>query len=88
MDIDAIEDELLNPPDIGNELVKMGLWKTELTEEEFSLAEELVAKYAKPSLYDCIALSIAKVRGLTLLTGDGALRERMQKRKECPLWGR
>ena len=49
--------------------------KTELTEEEFYLAEILTSKYAKPSVYDCIALAIAKVRGLTLLTGDGPLRK-------------
>lgn len=75
MDKDAIEDELLNPPDIGKRLVEMGLRKTELTEDEFMLAEELTAKYAKPSLYDCIALAIAKARGITLLTGDGPLRK-------------
>lgn len=75
MDNDAIEDELLNPPDIGKELVKMGLQKTELTEAEFFLAEELTDRYAKPSLYDCIALAIAKMRGIILLTGDGPLRK-------------
>lgn len=75
MDSDAIEDELLNPPDIGDRLVKKGLQKTELTEEEFLLAEALTSKYTKPSLYDCIALAIAKVRGITLLTGDGPLRK-------------
>ena len=72
MDSDAIEDELLNQSD---RLVKKGLQKTELTEEEFLLAEALTSKYTKPSLYDCIALAIAKVRGITLLTGDGPLRK-------------
>lgn len=75
MDTDAVEDELLNPPGIASELVEMGLQKTELTEEEFILAEEFTGKYTKPSLYDCIALAIAKVRGITLLTGDGPLRK-------------
>ncbi len=75
MDNDAIEDELLNPPEIGKKLVKMGLQKTELTEAEFFLAEELTGKYAKPSLYDCIALAIAKMRSFILLTGDGPLRK-------------
>ena len=75
MDNDAIDDELLNPPDISDRLVEMGLQRTELTEDEFMLAEELASKYAKPSLYDCIALAIAKVRGITLLTGDGPLRK-------------
>ncbi len=75
MNSDAIEDELLNPPDIGNDLVEMGLKAVELTEEEFFLAEELIGKYPKPSKYDCIALAIAKKRNLTLLTGDMALRK-------------
>lgn len=75
MDSDAIADELLNPPGIGNRLVRMGLQKTELTEDEFVLAEGLISKYAKLSLYDCIALAIAKVREITLLTGDGPLRK-------------
>lgn len=52
MDNDAIDDELLNPPDISDRLVEMGLQRT-----------------------DCIALAIAKVRGITLLTGDGPLRK-------------
>lgn len=78
MDNDAIEDELLNPSEIGRRLIDLGLRKTELTEEEFFLAEELINKYAKPSLYDCIALAIAKVRGIILLTGDGALRKAAQ----------
>lgn len=56
-------------------MIKMGLHKTELTEEEFFLAEELSEKYVKPSSFDCIALAIAKVRGIILLTGDGPLRK-------------
>ncbi|MCD8365610.1 MAG: hypothetical protein LUC83_07350 [Clostridiales bacterium] len=43
--------------------------------EEFYLAEEYVARYTKPSLYDCIALAVAKTRGIILLTGDGPLRK-------------
>ena len=86
MEHDAVEDELLNPPDIGNELMKMGLQKTELTENEFFLAEELVGKYTKPSIYDCMALAIAKVRGITLLTGDGALRK-AAKAEGVPVMG-
>ncbi len=75
MDGDAVEDELLNPPGIADKLIKMGLQKTELTAEEFFAAEEFVNRYAKLSLYDCIALAIAKIRNLTLLTGDGPLRK-------------
>ena len=32
-------------------------------------------RYARPSKYDCIALAIAKVRGIILLSGDGPLRK-------------
>lgn len=75
MNDETVEDELLNPPGLGKELLQLGLQKTELTEEEFYLAEGLASKYAKLSAYDCIALAIAKVRGLMLLTGDGPLRK-------------
>ena len=75
MNDETIEDELINPPGISYELLRLGLQKTELTEEEFYLAETLTAKYTKLSVYDCVALAIAKVRGLVLLTGDGPLRK-------------
>lgn len=75
MNDEAIEDELINPPGLSHELLQLGLQKAELTEEEFFLAGELASKYAKPSVYDCIALAIAKVRGIILLTGDGPLRK-------------
>lgn len=75
MNREAIDDELLNPPDIGKALIGMGLQPTELTDEEFYLAEEFSEQYARLSVYDCIALAIAKNRELILLTGDGALRK-------------
>ena len=75
MNSDAIEDELLSPPGLGQNLLQLGLQETELTEEEFFLAEEYMNRYAKPSIYDCVALAIAKVRGIILLTGDGPLRK-------------
>ena len=75
MNEDAIEDELLSPKELRENLVRLGLQAVELSEEEFYLAEEYTAKYAKPSLYDCVALAIAKVRGITLMTGDGPLRK-------------
>ena len=75
MNEDAIEDELLSPKELRANLVRLGLQAVELTEEEFYLAEKYNAKYAKPSLYDCVALAIAKVRGITLMTGDGPLRK-------------
>jgi len=35
MNEEAAEDELLNPPGLGEDLVRHGLQKIELTEEEF-----------------------------------------------------
>ena len=72
---DAITDELLSPKELRENLVGLGLQAVELSEEEFYLAEEYNAKYTKPSLYDCVALAIAKVRGITLMSGDGPLRK-------------
>ena len=63
------------PKELRDNLVGLGLQAVELSEEEFYLAEEYNAKYTKPSLYDCVALAIAKVRGITLMTGDGPLRK-------------
>lgn len=75
MNEDAIEDELLSPKELREILVGLGLRAVELSEEEFYLAEEYNAKYVKPSLYDCVALAIAKARGIMLMTGDGPLRK-------------
>lgn len=75
MNEDAVVDELLAPLGLGKELVKLGLQKVELTEEEFYLAEAYIGHYKKISIYDAVALAIAKTRGIKLLTGDGALRK-------------
>lgn len=75
MNEDAVEDELLSPKELKDNLVMLGLQAVELSEKEFYLAEEYNAKYSRPSLFDCVALAIAKVRGITLLTGDGPLRK-------------
>ncbi len=75
MNVDAVRDELLSPPELGKNLLKLGLVETELTEEEFFLAEEYMNRFAKPSVYDCIALAIAKCRNIILMTGDSPLRK-------------
>lgn len=79
MNDETVDDELLHPPGLKKELLKLGLQKTCLTEDEFFLAEELMSKYVKPSIHDCIALAIAKIRKLILLTGDGSLRKAAEK---------
>lgn len=78
MNDDAVQDELLSPPGLGENLKSLGLQETELTEDEFFLAEEYMSRFAKPSMFDCIALAIAKKRGIVLLTGDGPLRKAAQ----------
>lgn len=75
MNNDAVENELLSPPDLNKRLLELGLESVELSEEEFYLAYELNQKYKKPSTYDCVSLAIAKIRGIVLLTGDGPLRK-------------
>lgn len=46
-----------------------------MTIEEYELAEEYGTRFPRLSIYDRIALAIAKVRCITLMTGDGALRK-------------
>lgn len=74
MNEDAIADELLSPPELGQELISHGLKPVEISIEEFELAQLYGEKYIKLSIYDRIALSIAKKRNIVLLTGDGPLR--------------
>lgn len=69
MNSDAINDELLSPVHLRGELLRCGLISVELTLEEFDLAEEFGPRYPNLSIYDRIALAIAKVRKIILLTG-------------------
>ncbi len=80
MDQDAIEDEMLNPPGLGENLVRLGLQKTQLTEEEFFLAEELAEKYRRLSLYDCIAALLGHNGGKVRLP-ENELRKRLDNTK-------
>ena len=68
---EAIEREL---GELGYALIRAGLVSTEITTEEFYLAESYETKYRNPSRFDRVALAIAKNRGLRLVTGDKALR--------------
>ena len=83
MSEDAIADELLSPPELGQELISHGLKPVEISIEEFELAQSYGEKYIKLSIYDRVALSIAKNRNITLLTGDGALRRASREEGEC-----
>ena len=80
MNSDAIEDELLNPANLKQSLLSLGLKKVELDSTEYLLAAGYALKYKQLSIYDRIALAIAKNRKITLLTGDGRLRTAAKKR--------
>ena len=86
MNNDAIDDELLSPSGLRDNLLRCGLVSVELTIEEFSLAESFGISYPQLSIYDRIALAIAKERKIVLLTGDGALR-RAAKRENVVILG-
>lgn len=75
MNKDAIEEELLSPSGLRDELIQCGLVGVTIQIEEFELAEKFGQKYIRLSIFDRIALSIAKFRNITLLSGDGALRK-------------
>ena len=75
MNQDAVNDEILSPPGLGQQLMSYGLVPVEITVDEFFLAEEYGSRYTKLSKYDRIALAIAKCRQIALLTGDGRLRK-------------
>ena len=75
MSMDAVEDELLSPQNFKAQLLDNGLKPVEYSYEEFELAEYYGSMYPRLSIYDRLALAIAKKREITLLTGDGALRK-------------
>ena len=80
MNTDAIEDEILSPVGLGEQLKLCGLVSVEISIEEFFLAEKLSYTYPRLSRCDRIALAIAKIRRIALLTGDGSLRKAAKKR--------
>ena len=86
MNKDAVEDELLSPAGLGKELISYGLVPVDISIDEFYLAEEYGRHFRKLSVYDRIALAIAKCRKITLLTGDRALRK-AAKQENVPVTG-
>ena len=72
---EAIEEELVYPNGIADKLLGCGLKKTELSDEEYELAGKYAEQHPQLSKFDCIALAIAKVRNILLLTGEKRLRE-------------
>lgn len=86
MSSDAMDDELLSPINLREDLEQLGLRGVEISEEEFYLAASYGTKFPRLSIYDRIALAIAKSRKITLLTGDKALRK-AAKMENVPLLG-
>ena len=74
MYVESICSELLSPIGFKDALMQLGLIGIDITIEEFSLADSWGNKYPRLSTQDRIALAIAKIRNITLLTGDKALR--------------
>ena len=62
MSRDAVVDELLSPPGLGEELMTYGLVPVDITIEEFFLAQRYGSRYTRLSTYDRVALAIAKER--------------------------
>lgn len=75
MSNDAIQDELLSPIDLKDELLRLGLIPIELDDAELYLVYAYGSKYPQLSVYDMFAMAIAKNRSFILLTGDGNLRK-------------
>lgn len=76
MSSDAIDEELVQPRGIAQTLLKYGLQRVEITQEEFDYVLLVRENAPKLSVYDCFALAIAKMRGYILLTGDARLRKK------------
>lgn len=79
MSSDAIRDELLSPPNFREQLVSFGLLSLDLDDAELQLVIEYGRKYPQLSVYDRIALAIARNRKFELLSGDGHLRKAATK---------
>lgn len=72
---ETLRREIISPPELIENLLKCGLKGVDITIEEFTYAENLAERYKKLSGYDRIALAIAKIRNIPLLTGDNPLRK-------------
>lgn len=79
MSSDTLNAEWLKPKGRGPRLVQLGLKAVDITTEEFYYADEIQSKNKRLSVYDCLALAIAKFRGIVLLTGDRRLRQTAEK---------
>ena len=72
---DTFQAEFIKSESMRTNLLRLGLQLADVMNEEFTQAISLQERYRELSLYDTFALSIAKTRGWTLLTGDMPLRK-------------
>lgn len=72
---DTFVDEFLKSETMKNDLLKYGLQLADISGEEYEYALSIQSGNPRLSLYDCLALSIAKKRNWILLSGDKALRD-------------
>jgi predicted nucleic acid-binding protein len=80
----TFDDELLKPDTMRTELLNHGLNLAEIEPEELEAAIGFTQTDPQLSLYDGIALAIAKHRGWVLLNGDKPLRRAAEREKvEC-----
>jgi len=70
---DVIIDELFQPD--GKELLSLGLKSYELSADGVREVAHLAEQYRNIAINDLFALTVAKITGLSLLTGDGHLRK-------------
>ncbi|MBQ9233460.1 MAG: hypothetical protein IJ167_05430, partial [Lachnospiraceae bacterium] len=61
------ERELVYPTELKSKLLELGLKGVEITADELFYADDLSSKYRRLSVFDRIALAIAKKRDITLL---------------------
>ena len=83
---EAVEDEIRSPMGLRHELLEQGLIAIDITTEEFYLADSYVEKYSNLSVYDSVALAIAKQREISIMTGDSRLRK-AAKKEDVPVLG-
>lgn len=80
----TFDDELLEPDTMRTELLNLGLNLADIDPMEMEAAVGYTQSYPQLSLYDGLALAIAKQRGWVLLNGDKPLRKVAEREKvEC-----
>ncbi len=72
---EAVHDEILAPPELSEQLLRLGLQTVTVSDNELMPAVEIGERHRRLSRYDALALATAIKRNFTLLTGDKQLRK-------------